>query len=78
MSDHIVRRQLIEQKRGNADLWKLINGPLLTPAERIVITRKLQDSKYHKEIADELICSERTVQRLYVKAIQKLADEIQK
>lgn len=76
MSGHVQRRREIEALRGEDDLWKLIDGPLLKPREREAVKLKMLDDFSHMEIADRLQCSERTAQRLYERAIRKLKDAI--
>lgn len=76
MSGHVQRRREIESIRGMDDLWKIVEGPLLKPRERDALKLKMLEDLSHNEIADRLQCSERTAQRLYEKAIRKLADAI--
>lgn len=76
MSGHVQRRREIESIRGMDDLWKIVDGPLLKPRERDALKLKMLEDLSHNEIADRLQCSERTAQRLYEKAIRKLADAI--
>ena len=76
MSGHVQRRREIEALRGEDDLWRLIEGPLLKPREREALKLKMLEDLSHDEIAQKLLCSERTAQRLYEKAIRKIADAI--
>lgn len=72
-SEHIERRRMVEDECGNPSLWKIIESPLLKPREREVLTLKIRDDLTHGEISERLHCSERTVQRIYKKAIRKIA-----
>ena len=76
MSGHVLRRRQIEAIRGEDDLWRIVDGPLLKPREREAIKLKMLDDLSHMEIADRIQCSERTAQRLYERAIRKLKDAI--
>lgn len=76
MSGHVLRRRQIEAIRGEDDLWRIVDGPLLKPREREVFRLKTLEDLTHMEIADKLNCSERTAQRTYENAIRKLRDAI--
>lgn len=76
MSGQVRRRRQVLDLRGEDALWKLVNGPLLTPREREVVTLKILKDLTHAEIASVLNCTERTSQRIYKSAIRKLTDAI--
>lgn len=76
MSGQVRRRRQVLDLRGEDALWKLVNGPLLTPREREVVNLKILKDLTHAEIASVLNCTERTSQRIYKSAIRKLTDAI--
>lgn len=76
MTDHIRTRHGIEEIRGLDQLWRAVDSPLLTPDERKVIKLKIIEDMTHEEIAQTFPCSERTVQRIYKKALRKLGNAL--
>lgn len=71
-SEHVERRRMVEEERGKPSFWEIVDGPLLKPREREVLCLKIKDDMTHGEISEQLHCSERTVQRIYKKAIRKV------